>query len=160
MRTGIGYDIHRFTRGRPLVLGGIRIPSHCGLDGHSDADVIIHAIADALLGSVAAGDIGQWFPTTDPRYKNMNSGLMLQAIRDYLKKKHVTVINIDTMIIADTPKIAPYAQRMRIRIADMLKIKPHAVSIKATTNEGLGYLGQKKAIAAWAICSVNKKLNK
>lgn len=156
MRIGIGYDLHRLKKGRKLILGGLEIPYPKGLFGHSDADVLLHAISDALLGAANLGDIGQHFPDTDPKYKNISSKIILDKVYQLVRKKGYKIENIDSVIIAEEPKLAPYIPQMKKNIARVLKIKPGEISIKAKTNEKLGYLGQKQAIAAYAISSLKK----
>ncbi len=153
-RTGIGFDIHRFVAGRKLILGGVDIPSPEGLDGHSDADVLCHALADALLGSIADGDIGQHFPNTDPKWKNADSVELLRQCVLRVKAKGFHVVNVDAMITAEKPKVMPYAQRMRERLAPVLGVTIDDVSIKATTMEGLGAIGRGEGIAVMALATV------
>ena len=154
IRTGIGFDIHRFVAGRRLVLGGIEIPSSEGLDGHSDADVLCHALADALLGSIADGDIGQHFPNTDPRWENADSVELLRQVVLRVKAKGYHVVNVDAAIQAEKPKVMPHAMTMRIRLAPVLEIGVDDVSIKATTMEGLGAIGRGEGIAVMAVATV------
>ena len=149
-RTGIGYDIHRFVPNRRLVLGGVEIPHHSGLDGHSDADVLLHAIADALLGAAALGDIGQHFPPGDPQWRDMDSQDILRHAVHLLAEQDWLVVNIDATIIAEAPKVLPHAARMRAVIAACAGITTGDVSIKATTNETLGAIGRSEGIAALA----------
>lgn len=149
-RIGFGYDIHRLAKDRRLILGGVHIPFKLGLLGHSDADVLCHAIADSLLGAVAAGDIGTHFPNTDKRFKDISSLLLLKTVAVIVKKQDYRIANIDSMIIAEAPKLAPYIEKMRANIAGSLGIKTGQVSIKATTNEGLGDIGRGKGICAFA----------
>lgn len=151
LRVGFGYDIHRLVPGRRLMLGGVRIPHDRGLLGHSDADVLLHAISDALLGAAAMGDIGIHFPNTDKRYKNVSSLLLLRAIRVLLKRHNFTIHNIDSTIVLEKPRIARYALTMRRNIASALRIEVDRVSVKATTNEGLGHLGAENGCAAFAV---------
>lgn len=151
MRIGIGYDIHRLRKGRKLILGGTEIPYSKGLLGHSDADVLLHAISDALLGASNLGDIGQHFPDTDPKYKNISSRIILKKVYQLIRKKGYKIENIDSVIIAEEPKLAPYIPQMKKNIAKILEITDEKVSIKAKTNEKLGYLGKKQAIAAQAV---------
>ena len=155
-RTGIGYDIHRFVAGRRLVLGGVDIPSPEGLDGHSDADVLCHALADALLGAIADGDIGQHFPNTDPRWKNADSVELLRLVVLRVNAKGFHVVNVDAMITAEKPKVMPYAQRMRERLAPVLGVTIDDVSVKATTMEGLGAIGRGEGIAVMAVATVSR----
>ncbi|MEI6515616.1 MAG: 2-C-methyl-D-erythritol 2,4-cyclodiphosphate synthase [bacterium] len=156
IRTGIGYDIHRFAAGRRLILGGVEIPSPEGLDGHSDADVVCHALADALLGAVADGDIGQHFPNTDPAWKNADSVELLRAVVGRVKAKGFHVVNVDAVITAEKPKVMPFAQRMRERLAPVLEVTLDDVSIKATTMEGLGAIGRGEGIAGMAVATVER----
>lgn len=151
MRVGIGIDFHRFAPGRRLVLGGVEIPSELGLEGHSDADVLIHAICDALLGAAALGDIGQHFPNTDPRYKDISSIALLTEVRTKIALSGFVIENIDATVIAQEPKIAPYISAMRAQIAQTLGLSVSQISIKATTPEGLGALGRREGIAVWAV---------
>lgn len=153
-RFGIGYDIHRFGDGRKLILGGIEIPHSSGLEGHSDADVLSHAIADALLGAIAAGDIGQHFPNTDESIRGISSIEILKRVVDLLARRKSRAVNIDATIMAEVPRIGPHAPAMRQKIAEALGIPETSVSIKATTNEGLGAIGRGEGIAAIAIASV------
>ena len=157
MRTGIGFDIHRFAAGRRLVLGGVEIPCDEGLEGHSDADVICHALADALLGSVADGDIGQHFPNTDPKWKNADSVELLRHVVSRLKGRGFHVVNVDAVVTAQKPKVMPYALRMRERLAPVLEVGLDDVSIKATTMEGLGAIGRSEGIAVMAVATVEKR---
>jgi 2-C-methyl-D-erythritol 2,4-cyclodiphosphate synthase len=154
-RVGFGYDIHPLVEGRKLVLGGIEIPSPRGLDGHSDADVLLHAIADALLGAGALGDIGKHFPNTDPRYRGISSIILLRHVAELLTQHRLTVVNVDATLVMEAPKIAPYADRMRQAISDALAIPFGAVSIKATTNEGLGAIGRQEGAAAYAVALIS-----
>ena len=152
MRVGIGYDVHRFAPDRKLILSGVEIPYEQGLLGHSDADVIVHAIMDALLGAAALGDIGQHFPDTDPEYEGISSILLLEKVAQLLKENHYSVGNIDAVIIAQRPKMMPYLEQMRKNTAAALGIEEGRVSIKATTEEGLGFTGRGEGIAAQAVC--------
>jgi 2-C-methyl-D-erythritol 4-phosphate cytidylyltransferase/2-C-methyl-D-erythritol 2,4-cyclodiphosphate synthase len=153
-RTGIGYDIHQLTEGRTLMLGGVAIEYPYGLQGHSDADVVLHAICDALLGAAALGDIGQHFPNTDPRWKDASSLTLLQQVRTMLAQHGWQPLNIDAMALAEAPKLAPYIPEMRQRIAHTLGILPEQVSIKATTNEGMDAVGARRAIACYAVAAI------
>jgi 2-C-methyl-D-erythritol 4-phosphate cytidylyltransferase/2-C-methyl-D-erythritol 2,4-cyclodiphosphate synthase len=153
-RTGIGYDIHQLTEGRTLMLGGVAIEYPYGLQGHSDADVVLHAICDALLGAAALGDIGQHFPNTDPRWKDASSLTLLQQVRTMLAQHGWQPLNIDAMALAEAPKLAPYIPEMRQRIAHTLGILPEQVSIKATTNEGMDAVGARRAIACYAVATI------
>ena len=154
MRVGIGYDIHRLEEGRELILGGVRIPFELGLAGHSDADVLIHSICDALLGALALGDIGQHFPDTDMQYHDISSLIFLDKVKLLVKSRGYITNNVDAVIIAQEPKLATFILAMRDNIAKTLGIAVESVSIKATTAEGLGSIGQGKGIAAEAIVSV------
>lgn len=151
MRVGMGYDVHRLTEGRDLILGGVLIPYTKGLFGHSDADVVIHAIMDALLGAAALGDIGKHFPDTDPQYKGISSVLLLERVRKILEEQMYLIGNIDATIIAQKPKLSPYMEQMAENIANALKIERDRVNIKATTEEGLGFTGSGEGISAQAI---------
>jgi 2-C-methyl-D-erythritol 2,4-cyclodiphosphate synthase len=153
-RVGIGYDIHAFRTGRKLVLGGVVIPSKAGLDGHSDADVVLHAICDALLGAAALGDIGKHFPDSNARYKGVSSLLLLKRVGRMIFKAGYRIVNIDATILLERPKIATYSASMTQNIAACLRIDAQQVSIKATTNEGLGSLGRGEGCAAMAIASI------
>lgn len=154
MRIGTGYDVHRLVEGRPLILGGVHIPYEKGLLGHSDADVLVHAICDALLGACALGDIGQHFPDNEPRYHNINSLVILNLVKEMLKKSNFHVINIDAVVIAEKPKLAPYISNMVKNLAETLEVSPDKVSVKATTSEGLGFCGRGEGIAAQAVALV------
>ncbi len=154
MRIGHGYDVHRLSEGRKLIIGGVDIPHTVGLLGHSDADVLLHAIADSLLGAAALGDIGKLFPDTDEKYKDANSLLLLRKVAARLTAAGYRVVNIDSTIIAQAPKLSPYVQKMRMNIAFALDIPVDSVSIKATTEEGLGFSGEKLGIAAHAVCLI------
>lgn len=156
IRFGIGYDVHRFGPGRRLVLGGVRIPSRLGLEGHSDADVLLHAICDALLGAAALGDIGRHFPNTDRRYRNVSSLRLLALVRDMLVRRGYSPGNVDATVILEAPAIKPYAARMQRQIARTLRIPPDTVSVKATTNERMGFVGRGDGCAALAIASLVK----
>jgi 2-C-methyl-D-erythritol 2,4-cyclodiphosphate synthase len=153
-RSGIGYDVHRLNEGRKLVLGGVEIPHAFGLEGHSDADVLSHAIADALLGAIGESDIGHHFPNTDESIRGISSLEILRRVGVLLKEKNCRVANIDSTLIAEAPKIGPHLVAMRERIAAALEIEVAQVGIKATTNEGLGALGRGEGMAAMAVASV------
>lgn len=153
-KIGIGYDIHRLVKGRKLILGGVKIPYSKGLKGHSDADSVIHALCDAILGAAGLGDIGDYFPNTDARYKNISSLKLLKEVKVLVDSKKYKIQNIDCIAIAEEPKIAPFRKRMKKTIAEILDIDEDAVNIKATTNEGIGDIGRKKAIAAFAIAMI------
>ena len=151
MRIGIGYDAHRLTRGQPLVLGGVKIPFEQGLEGWSDADVVVHAIVDALLGAAALGDIGSHFPASDPAYENISSMVLLSRTGDMLKALGWQIGNIDATIIAERPLLYPFSDQMKHNIGQALSISKSQVSIKATTTEGLGFPGREEGIAAYAV---------
>ncbi|MDW7649941.1 MAG: 2-C-methyl-D-erythritol 2,4-cyclodiphosphate synthase [Bacillota bacterium] len=150
MRIGTGYDVHRLTKGRDLILGGVNVPYELGLDGHSDADVLVHAIMDAMLGALALGDIGKHFPDSDPAYKGVSSLTLLAHVNTLCRNEGYLIGNIDTVIIAERPKLAPYITEMRQNIAHTLKINEDQIGIKATTTEGLGFCGRGEGIAAQA----------
>lgn len=152
MRIGHGYDVHRLVAGRKLILGGMEIPYEKGLLGHSDADVLLHAISDALLGAAALGDIGGWFPDTDERYRDADSGFLLQQVVDMVKKRGYGIGNIDATVLAQEPKLKPYIPDMREKIAALCGLQEQHVNLKATTEEGLGFTGRKEGIAAHAVC--------
>jgi 2-C-methyl-D-erythritol 4-phosphate cytidylyltransferase / 2-C-methyl-D-erythritol 2,4-cyclodiphosphate synthase len=153
-RTGIGYDVHRLVPGRRLMLGGVEIPFDHGLDGHSDADVLLHAIADAILGACAQGDIGRHFPPSDAAYRDISSLVLLERVNEIVAAQGFRVVNIDATIIAEAPKIGPYAEQMQMTIGAALGVETSAISVKATTNEGLGFAGRREGIAAMAIATV------
>lgn len=152
MRIGMGYDVHRLTENRRLILGGVEIPYEKGLLGHSDADVLLHAIMDALLGAAALGDIGKHFPDTDPEYKGISSLTLLEYVGKLLEENHFKIGNIDATIIAQKPKMAPHIMYMRENIANALNIEMHQINVKATTEEGLGFTGNGDGISSQAIC--------
>ncbi|GBC60636.1 2-C-methyl-D-erythritol 2,4-cyclodiphosphate syn thase [Desulfonema ishimotonii] len=151
MRVGMGYDVHRLVEDRKLILGGIHIPFNKGLLGHSDADVLLHAICDALLGAAGMGDIGLHFPDTDPAFKDIDSMKLLIRTVDMIRKKGLSVVNIDSTVFAQAPKLSPHRQKMAENIAQALAVEPHQVNIKATTTEGLGMIGTGEGIAAMSI---------
>ena len=157
MRVGMGYDVHKLTEGRKLILGGVDIPWEKGLLGHSDADVLIHAVMDALLGAAALGDIGKHFPDTDPAYKGISSIKLLFHVAELLRKQGYAVGNIDATVIAQKPKMAPHIPQMRKNMADALGIPESKINIKATTEEGLGFTGRGEGIASQAICLLIEK---
>lgn len=157
MRIGQGYDVHRFKAGRKLILCGVEIPWESGLDGHSDADVAVHALMDALLGAAAMGDIGKLFPPSDPQYKGISSIELLKRVMLRLKEGGYEIGNVDITIVAEQPKLSPFSLKMRENIADVLGIDLRNVSVKATTEEGLGFTGAKLGIAAHAIALINEK---
>ena len=155
MRIGLGYDVHRLVEDRDLILGGVKIPHEFGLLGHSDADVLIHAIMDSLLGASALGDIGKHFPDTDPKYKGISSIKLLEEVGKLLYKNNFTIGNIDATIIAEKPKMAPHIMEMRSNIAKALEIDVNKINVKATTEEGLGFTGERLGISSQAICLLN-----
>ena len=157
IRVGIGYDVHKLVPGRPLILGGVNIPFEKGLDGHSDADVVVHAMSDALLGSVALGDIGYYFPDTDPKNINLDSFLILKEALQIVSDEGYIPCNFDVVIHAEKPKISPFVQEMRKKLSEGLLIDISFIGVKATTTEGLGFVGREEGIAAQAICSVIRK---
>ena len=152
MRIGMGYDVHKLVENRDLILGGVKIPYEKGLLGHSDADVLLHAIMDALLGAAALGDIGKHFPDTDPAYKGASSMELLKQVGALIEQKLYVIGNIDATIIAQRPKMAPHIEKMRENVAEALGIEKDQINIKATTEEGLGFTGSEEGIAAQAIC--------
>jgi 2-C-methyl-D-erythritol 2,4-cyclodiphosphate synthase len=156
IRIGFGYDVHAFETGRSLILGGVTIPYERGLSGHSDADVVIHAIVDALLGAAALGDIGQYFPSTDERWKNQPSSVFLDRTYDLLCQREFVINNIDATIVAEQPKLAPYIQAMRTHLAEHLRLTREQVSVKATSTDGLGFAGRKEGIACYAVVLLEK----
>jgi len=153
-RIGFGYDAHRFVEGRPLIIGGLEIPHVRGLKGHSDADVLTHAIMDAILGAMAMGDIGRHFPDSDPSYKDIDSLLMLQRVMDWVKGKNLRVNNLDTTIVAEKPKLAPYVKSIQERLSGVLDVRMEQVNIKASTSEGMGFCGRQEGIEAYAVVSL------
>lgn len=158
MRIGIGYDVHRLVEGRKLIMGGVEIPHKKGLLGHSDADVLVHAIMDAMLGAICYNDIGYIFPDTDPKYKDISSLVLLKKVSDIINTKGFYIVNIDSVIIADEPKFSPYRDEMRKKIADTLETSLGNISIKATTTEGLGFTGTGEGIAAKAVVLLGEKV--
>ena len=157
IKIGHGYDVHKLVEGRDLIIGGVNIPHNLGLLGHSDADVLLHAISDSLLGALALGDIGKHFPDTDEQYKDANSLELLACVYELLKERGYEVGNVDATVLAEEPKLAPYIPQMRLNIARALEVELDCISVKATTEEGLGFTGEKKGIAAHAVCLVYKK---
>lgn len=155
MRIGTGYDVHRLVKGRDLILGGVKIPYEEGLLGHSDADVLLHAIMDALLGAAALGDIGLHFPDTDEKYKGVSSLKLLEKVGKLLEEQCFMIENIDATIIAQAPKMRPYIEQMRNNIAKTLQLDSSQINVKATTEEGLGFTGRKEGISAQAVCMLN-----
>ena len=159
MRVGMGYDVHRLTAGRKLILGGVEIPYGKGRLGHSDADVLVHAVMAALLGAAALGDIGKHFPDTDPEYEGVSSIRLLEHVGRLLDEKGYVIENIDATIVAQRPKMRPYIEQMRENIATALRIEPNQVNVKATTEEGLGFTGTGEGISSQAVCAVEKYTN-
>lgn len=159
MRIGMGYDVHKLVEDRPLIIGGVTIPYEKGLMGHSDADVLVHAVMDALLGAAALGDIGKHFPDTDTKYKNADSLELLKEVRELLNEQLYIIENIDATIIAQSPKMAPHIAEMVENIANALEIETHRVNVKATTEEGMGFTGTGEGISAQAICLLNTVYN-
>jgi len=160
MRVGFGYDVQPMVEGRPLILGGIKIPYLYGLQGHSDADVLLHAISDALLGAIAEGDIGTHFPDTDPQYKNIRSTILLKKVMTKTREKGFHILNIDATILAQRPKLSDHIPRMVKEIADVLEIEAGRVNVKATTSEGLGFAGRGEGISAYAVALVEETNDK
>ena len=156
LRIGHGYDVHRLTEGRRLILGGVEVPYEKGLLGHSDADVLTHAVMDALLGAAALGDIGKLFPDTDAAYAGISSILLLERVAERLREAGYAVVNLDATVLAQAPKLAPYRERMRENLASALSLDASRVSVKATTEEGLGFTGEGLGIAAHAVALLEK----
>ncbi|MEE8715638.1 MAG: 2-C-methyl-D-erythritol 2,4-cyclodiphosphate synthase [Coriobacteriales bacterium] len=154
LHIGHGYDVHAFAPGRRLVLGGVEIPYELGLDGHSDADVVAHALADAVLGATRLGDIGKLFPDTDPAFEGADSMVLLARVMDLAREHGYRLVDCDCTVAAQAPKISPYRDRMRARLAEALGVDVAAVGLKATTTEGLGFVGRREGIAAWAVALV------
>lgn len=157
MRIGLGYDVHKLVEGRSLIIGGVNVPHEKGLLGHSDADVLIHAIMDGMLGALALGDIGKHFPDTDEKYKGSDSMKLLKCVNDLINEKGYEINNIDSIIVAQSPKMAPHIEQMRRNIATVLNTDIDNISVKATTEEGLGFTGEKQGISSQSICLLNKK---
>jgi len=156
-RIGNGYDVHRLAPGRKLILGGVEIPHALGLDGHSDADALLHAICDALLGALGCGDIGKYFPDTDPKWKGVSSLLLLKKVGEMCVERGFSISNIDSIVAAEKPKIAPYIQEMKKNIADSLGVDTDKVNVKATTTETLGFVGREEGMAATAVALLQKR---
>ena len=156
IKIGFGYDAHRLAKGRDLILGGVKIPYEKGLLGHSDADVLSHAIGEAILGALSLGDLGKHFPDTDEKYKGISSLKILSMIQDMTQKENARVVNIDSTIVAQEPKLSPYIEGMRANLAHVLKINTDQVSVKATTTESLGFTGKKEGISAYAVVLMEK----
>jgi 2-C-methyl-D-erythritol 2,4-cyclodiphosphate synthase len=151
VRIGFGYDVHRLAQGRKLILGGVEIPHQMGLEGHSDADVLLHAVSDALLGAAGLGDIGKHFPNSDPRFKNISSMILLRHVAELLSQHRFGVVNIDATVVIEKPHVSPYIDEMRRNIGSILNILPQNVSVKATTHEGLGFVGSGQGASAHAV---------
>ena len=156
LRIGHGYDVHRLKTGRALILGGVNIPYDLGLDGHSDADVLTHAIMDALLGAAAAGDIGKLFPDNDEAFRGISSLELLRRVKLHLEEKNYKIVNVDATIVAQAPKLSPYRETMRENLAKVMEVDVEQVSVKATTEEHLGFTGKGEGIAAHAICLIER----
>jgi 2-C-methyl-D-erythritol 2,4-cyclodiphosphate synthase len=159
LKIGLGYDAHRLVKGRKLFLGGVEIPYDKGLEGHSDADVLLHAICDAILGALGKGDIGEKFPNTDPQYKNIASVILLKKVNDLTREEGYAVHHVDAVIIAQEPQLKDFKNRMRFHIAYELAVEEAMVNIKATTHEGMGFIGRKEGIAALATVTLIKKVD-
>lgn len=157
MRIGHGYDVHRLVEGRKLILGGVEIPHYYGLLGHSDADVLTHAVMDALLGAAGLWDIGHAFPDTDASFKDISSMILLGRVMEMLQEKGYTVVNVDSTVLAQAPKLAPYIPQMKINLARVMGVLPEQVNVKATTEERLGFSGREEGMAAHAVCLIEKK---
>ena len=157
LRIGQGYDVHRLTEGRDLILGGVTVPYERGLDGHSDADVLTHAIIDALLGAAGLGDIGKLFPDSEERYRGISSLLLLKEVGERLRENGWQVVNLDSTIVAQAPKLAPYREAMRRNLAEALGVDVSQVSVKATTSEGMGFEGEEKGMTAHAVCLIESR---
>ena len=153
-RIGFGYDAHRLVQGRPLILGGVDIPHRLGLEGHSDADVLIHAVIDALIGALGIGDIGRHFPDMDPAYKGISSLSMLEEVTGWIKRDGFQLNNLDATVVAETPKLAPHIPAMERKIAEILEVPSDQINIKATTTEGMGFCGKGEGIEAYAVVSL------
>ncbi|MBI5606340.1 MAG: 2-C-methyl-D-erythritol 2,4-cyclodiphosphate synthase [Deltaproteobacteria bacterium] len=156
-RVGQGYDVHCLVPGRPLILGGVKIAYHQGLAGHSDADVLCHALGDALLGAAGLGDLGRHFPDTDPRYKGISSLRLLETIISLLHQQGLGIENVDATVVAQAPKLAPYIQEMQTVLSKVLNLSAERINIKATTTEGLGFAGRQEGIAAYAVALISKE---
>jgi 2-C-methyl-D-erythritol 2,4-cyclodiphosphate synthase len=155
VRVGIGYDVHRLVAGRKLILGGVEIPHHKGLDGHSDADALMHAICDALLGALGEPDIGHFFPNSDPRWKNAPSRIFLEEAAQQISRRGGKIVNVDATLIAQAPRISPHLAAMKQNLAAALGVSQNQIGVKATTNEHLGFVGREEGIAAMAVAAVN-----
>lgn len=157
MRIGNGYDVHRLIKGRKLILGGVEIPHSMGLDGHSDADVLLHALCDAILGACGAGDIGHYFPDTDPQWKNISSLVLLQKVGELCSQRQFQIANADSIIVAQKPKLAPFMDEMKKNISRALGVDCNQINIKATTTEHLGFAGREEGIAAYSVVLITEK---
>lgn len=158
MRVGFGYDVHKLVKGRKLILGGVEIKFRKGLSGYSDADVLVHAIIDSLIGAIGEHDIGHHFPMDDPRYKGISSLILLKKIADLLTSKGFSVVNVDTTVVAEAPKLSPYVKQMRLNISSVLGIPENAVNIKGKTEEGMGFTGKGQGISAYAVSLIESNL--
>lgn len=156
MRVGLGYDAHRLVAGRPLILGGVAIPYHLGLLGHSDADVLSHAIGDALLGAVGAGDLGRHFPDKDPAYKNISSLVLLEKIMEIMRQRGYQAVNLDATVVCEAPRLTPHFPEMIAKLAPVMGLAPEDINLKATTTEQMGFTGRGEGIAAYAVVLVKK----
>ena len=154
MRVGIGYDIHQLKEGRPLILGGVRIPHTHGLDGHSDADALTHAVCDALLGAMGEGDLGRYYPSSDPRLTNMNSLDMLEGVHAKLAERGFRLVNLDTVVVAQAPRLGTYLTEMSTQLARVLRVEPSLVNVKVKSHDRLGTIGRQEGIAAQAVCLI------
>ena len=154
MRVGIGYDIHQLKEGRPLILGGVRIPHTHGLDGHSDADALTHAVCDALLGAMGEGDLGRYYPSSDPRLTNMNSLDMLEGVHAKLAERGFRLVNLDTVVVAQAPRLGTYLTEMSTQLSRVLRVEPSLVNVKVKSHDHLGTLGRQEGIAAQAVCLI------
>ena len=154
MRVGIGYDIHQLKEGRPLILGGVRIPHTHGLDGHSDADALTHAVCDALLGAMGEGDLGRYYPSSDPRLTNMNSLDMLEGVHAKLADRGFRLVNLDTVVVAQAPRLGSYLAEMSKQLSRVLRVEPSFVNVKVKSHDHLGTLGRQEGIAAQAVCLI------
>jgi len=155
MRVGTGYDSHRFAEGRPLILGGVHVPDHAGLSGHSDGDAVAHAVIDAILGAAAAGNVGSHFPPSDDAWKDADSMELLARAVHVLESRNYQVVNVDVTVVCETPKIGPWADAMRQRLGEILRVGPGAVSVKGKTNEGMGWIGRGEGLAVHAVALVD-----
>ncbi len=156
MKIGLGYDVHKYVEGRDLILGGVKVPFEKGLLGHSDADVLVHAIIDAILGALGKGDIGRLFPDNDPKYKNISSLYLLEQVRNVMEECGYTIGNIDSTVICQSPKLKPYIEQMENNIASCLKVDVQKINVKATTEENLGFTGRLEGVSSNAVCLLEK----